>query len=450
MKNNREVPMNLGIYQQQHQHQHQQQNQQEDIQQLLSTGFDFSQSLQQPGDQTDTTTCLDTCSDSLMHHFIQDHSLYVQQQNTDNDAYLNIPNGASIPTLNLMPPSSANNVTNANTKGDYNHQQDQPKVRGEQDVFNELLQMAASAYSTNNTNSSTSWLNEYNVNPLENSVFITKNDEPQFFDDSFLSSRTGNIHLKPLESNMSHIESINTSITPMENDSRIYNLEIVQQPERARMCGFGDKDRRPISPPPILKLSVFTKNGMIMDPETFDVSFLVVTCDAHQDFETSDTADNLRHVKPKIDTIPTVAIDEEGREQYSAVRMRNLAGATVASAEKLYDLDGKLGIFFIFQDISLRIEGVFKLEFSLVDIEEPPFLHCVNTQSASPVLKTIETKPFTSYTPKNFPGVVQSTPLSECFAKQGIKIPVRKEKAKKQNKKVFSTAQFLSDMDKDC
>lgn len=51
--------------------------------------------------------------------------------------------------------------------------------------------------------------------------------------------------------------------------------------------------------------------------------------------------------------------------------MRNLAGATVASAEKLYDLDGNLGIFFIFQDISLRTEGVFKLEFSLMDIEKP-------------------------------------------------------------------------------
>ncbi|KAK4515857.1 uncharacterized protein ATC70_010815 [Mucor velutinosus] len=450
MKENQKESMNVDIYQQQHQEQEQQRNQQEDIRHLLSTGLDFNQSLQQQDDQIDANTYFDACSDSLMQHFIQDHTLYVQRQNTSNDAYLNILNDASIPTLHLMPLSNVSNVTNANTKEDSTHQQDQPKVRGEQDVFNELLQMAASASSTNNTSSNSSWLNEYNESPLENSVFITKNDEPKFFDDSFLSSRTGNIHLKPLESNMSNIQSINTPLTPMENDSRIYNLEIVQQPERARMCGFGDKDRRPISPPPILKLSVLTKNGIIIDPETFDVSFLVVTCDAHQQFETSDAAENLRNVKPKIDTIPTVAIDEKGREQYSAVRMRNLAGATVASAEKLYDLDGNLGIFFIFQDISLRIEGVFKLEFSLVDIENPPFLHCVNTHSASPVLKTIETKPFTSFTPKNFPGVVQSTPLSECFAKQGVKIPVRKEKAKKQNKKVFSTAQFLSDMDKDC
>ncbi|CAO0795370.1 unnamed protein product [Mucor circinelloides] len=445
MKDNQEDSMDFEIYQQ---HQHQQ-KQQEDIQQLLSSGFDFDQPLQQQNNHIDTNTYFDTCSDSLMQHFIQDHSLYIQRQNTDNDAYLNILNDASVPTLNLMPPS-ANNVASVDTKADCNHQQEQPKVRCEEDVFNELLQMAASTSSKVNTNENTTWLNEFSANPLENSVFMTRDNEPQFFDDSFLSSRAGSIHLKPLESNMSNIQSMNTPLTtPIENDSRIYNLEIVQQPERARMCGFGDKDRRPISPPPILKLSVFTKNGLIMNPETFDVSFLVVTCDAHQHFETPDTAENFRNVKPKIDTIPTVVINEDGKEQYNAVRMRNLAGATVASAEKLYDLDGNLGIFFIFQDISLRTEGVFKLEFSLMDIEKPPFLHCVNTQSASPVLKTVETKPFTSYTPKNFPGVVQSTPLSECFAKQGIKIPVRREKAKKQNKKVSSTAQFLSDMDKD-
>lgn len=101
------------------------------------------------------------------------------------------------------------------------------------------------------------------------------------------------------------------------------------------------------------------------------MSFLTVTCDAHQQFETSESANSIKNVKCKIDTIPTVVIDERGNEQYNAVRMRNLAGASVASAEKLYDLDGSLGIFFIFQDISLRTEGVFRLEFSLIDIEEP-------------------------------------------------------------------------------
>lgn len=85
-------------------------------------------------------------------------------------------------------------------------------------------------------------------------------------------------------------------------------------------------------------------------------------------------------------------------------------------------------------------------------------------------METVATEPFTSYTPKHFPGVVRKfqknknntdlkpnlilyvepTPLSECFARQGIKIPVRKEKIKKRSKMTLSTAQFLSDMEKDC
>ncbi|KAJ4151332.1 hypothetical protein LMH87_012038 [Akanthomyces muscarius] len=35
-----------------------------------------------------------------------------------------------------------------------------------------------------------------------------------------------------------------------------YQLDVIQQPKRARMCGFGDKDRRPITPPPCVRLSI--------------------------------------------------------------------------------------------------------------------------------------------------------------------------------------------------
>lgn len=37
---------------------------------------------------------------------------------------------------------------------------------------------------------------------------------------------------------------------------RSYELVVCQQPLHARMCGFGEKDRRPIDPPPIVKLVV--------------------------------------------------------------------------------------------------------------------------------------------------------------------------------------------------
>lgn len=50
------------------------------------------------------------------------------------------------------------------------------------------------------------------------------------------------------------------------------------------------------------------------------------------------------------------------------VQMKNLVGSSVASATKLYDLDHKLGIYFVFQDISFRTEGRFKLAFSLINV----------------------------------------------------------------------------------
>lgn len=50
----------------------------------------------------------------------------------------------------------------------------------------------------------------------------------------------------------------------------------------------------------------------------------------------------------------------------------------------------------------------------------------VNTGKA-PVLASCFSEVFTVYSAKKFPGVVESTHLSKCFATQGIKIPIRKE-----------------------
>jgi hypothetical protein len=44
-----------------------------------------------------------------------------------------------------------------------------------------------------------------------------------------------------------------------------------------------------------------------------------------------------------------------------------------------------------------------------------------------PILATIFSDPFTVYSAKKFPGVIESTELSKCFAQQGIKIPIRKD-----------------------
>jgi hypothetical protein len=62
-------------------------------------------------------------------------------------------------------------------------------------------------------------------------------------------------------------------------NGRTFKLEVAQQPVRARMCGFGDKDRRPITPPPCIRLIVCDPTGQEIDPDSVDSTFFVLTVD---------------------------------------------------------------------------------------------------------------------------------------------------------------------------
>lgn len=101
-----------------------------------------------------------------------------------------------------------------------------------------------------------------------------------------------------------------------------------------------------------------------------DVSFLVVMCDSCIEVATRDNNESSpsKNTLSQIVSFPTIVVDENGTERQTTVQMKNLVGSSVSSATKLYDLDGKLGIFFIFQDVSLRTEGCFRLRFSLIDV----------------------------------------------------------------------------------
>lgn len=59
-----------------------------------------------------------------------------------------------------------------------------------------------------------------------------------------------------------------------------FSLQVVQQPQRARMCGFGDKDRRPITPPPCVRLIVTDINtGKEVDVNEIDHCHYVISVD---------------------------------------------------------------------------------------------------------------------------------------------------------------------------
>ncbi|KAM5473045.1 hypothetical protein MauCBS54593_002759 [Microsporum audouinii] len=311
----------------------------------------------------------------------------------------------------------------------------------------------------------------------------------------------------------------NLDFTSIVYDGYEYILEVVQQPIRARMCGFGDKDRRPITPPPCVRLIVrHAATKQEVEAEEIDTTFFVLTVDlwnAEGDREVNlvrhsatspsiSTATSSSFPPPSQNVAPAApaapnyqSYQQQGMYNhtpspypyYSAhtyagqpgmsynphptgpsqtyypnasqgyyppqaqqpvvhhmpptpvgMFTRNLIGSLSASAFKLSDPAGKLGIWFILQDLSVRTEGMFRLKMNFVNVGTPQASLSQNPNSSSstpilnhgsaPVLASVYSDVFQVFSAKKFPGVIESTPLSKCFAIQGIKIPIRKDGVK--------------------
>jgi len=87
------------------------------------------------------------------------------------------------------------------------------------------------------------------------------------------------------------------------------------------------------------------------------------------------------------------------------------------------------------QDLSVRTEAVFRLKMSFFDVGAGSGDGGSKLSTGKrPVLATVFSEPFQVFSAKKFPGVIESTELSKCFAGQGIKIPIRKDGGKHEGK----------------
>lgn len=274
-----------------------------------------------------------------------------------------------------------------------------------------------------------------------------------------------------------------------EQDGRRYQIIVVQSPSRARMCGFGDKDRRPLSPTLIVKLIITNlSTGRESAPTDVDTSSFFLAADlvhpeeldlsprnllVHQHAATVSTSMLQQQanpdaglsqnsgpptwpVRPDMDSARSRSFSDPWSAQgalgtplrsydtavlsagganapYTTIMTetytRNFVGASVASANILKDERDQLGIFFVLQDLSVRTEGVYRIKLMLANLSGE------NGQikpGASESLAEAYTEPFTVYTPRRFPGVIEPTALSKKFAAQGVKIPVRVDRKKRR------------------
>ncbi|CAG8561674.1 7898_t:CDS:2, partial [Cetraspora pellucida] len=157
---------------------------------------------------------------------------------------------------------------------------------------------------------------------------------------------------------------------------------------------MGTADRRPIDPPPIVQLKVHDptlpqaeKSSFLQNPYFFMYASLMA----------ADTNEELHLLR-------------DGKT-------RSTTGSVVSSLYHLKDIDNSDAGFFVFPDLSVRMEGTYRLKLSLFEIIDREVYHC----------KSIFSEIFIVYSAKRFPGMEESTFLSRSFADQGLKIRIRKE-----------------------
>lgn len=198
-----------------------------------------------------------------------------------------------------------------------------------------------------------------------------------------------------------------------ENRTLWYQLSVLQQPERARACGSGMKansDRRPVDPPPVVELRIIEGPTIAEGKDiTFDYNanfFLYAS---------------LEHARPLA----------HGRVQNAATNNPPILTGVPASGMAYLDRPTEAG-YFIFPDLSVRHEGLYKLTFSLFETtkEEKDFdLEPADTELPPGVdwRMEIQTQPFIVFSAKKFPGLMESTQLSKTVADQGCRVRIRRD-----------------------
>ncbi|PQE15334.1 nuclear division rft1 protein [Rutstroemia sp. NJR-2017a BBW] len=177
-------------------------------------------------------------------------------------------------------------------------------------------------------------------------------------------------------------------------------LVILQQPISARACGYGDKDRRMIDPPPILTFEV-------LDNETGQV------------VGSKERNKLLRGFMPVVHCSLwnpcTNSVDDTIEGSVDRRNQRRMVGSMVCNGYKTALSHGEERFYFTFADLSVRFPGEYQLMFRLTLIDQAPLMMKVSNAIISPLLSDI----FTVHNAKDFEGMRPSSDLAKALVNQG-------------------------------
>lgn len=182
--------------------------------------------------------------------------------------------------------------------------------------------------------------------------------------------------------------------------TRTYHLEVIQHPLRTAEFGQASLSRLPLTPPLIAQLIVRDPSGNSVFPEA-ELPFLI----AHLSLFSGDglTALDMGSSIGHVHSSPI------------------LYGNLVSSVDQLEDLQGNMGLFFIFPDVSIRWRGRFQLGVTAVRISRSDSSGSMSIADHGTVLAEARTRPF-DVLPQNQYSAVAPTRLTQCFLRQGARM----------------------------
>jgi len=186
-----------------------------------------------------------------------------------------------------------------------------------------------------------------------------------------------------------------------DSQTRSYHLDVVQHPQRTAEFGSASLSRLPLAPPIVVQLIVRDRFENAIIPE-MELPFLV----AHLSLFSDDG---------------TRPLDMGTAPNGEAPPRRLLYGNLVSSPQKLRDLQGRQGLYFLFSDVSIRWRGRFQLGISLLRISQTDASGVMSIASQGTVLAQARTRPFEVVTHENYVAPA-TTRLTQSFLRQGARI----------------------------
>ncbi|KAH7133947.1 velvet factor-domain-containing protein [Dactylonectria macrodidyma] len=203
----------------------------------------------------------------------------------------------------------------------------------------------------------------------------------------------------------------------------IYELTVDQQPQRARACGSGAKsalDRRPIDPPPTVRLRIFEGSSIESGK---DITFIY-----HGNFFMYASLEHARTIC-------------QSRVRSSVQRAPPILNGVSVSGMIYLDRPIEAG-YFLFPGLSVRHEGMYRLTFSLFEETKKPEDFDPQPEKSESQINSanldgpaasfnwrmeVKSESFSVFSAKKFPGLMEATSFTKILADQGCRLPVRRD-----------------------